>query len=238
MALIASFGLASGLRSPAIFASADGAAAGAAPPASRLPLRRHHWQARRPVCMPPGQHVASRRQIEAAAVDGTCVAPGRGRCRRVTPRGCQNRYTAPPTRGHAIIAGMDRYERINALHRILKCRALSGDGGSGCRKNWAARAPPSIATWPSCATALMAPVVGDGEAGFRYDAERRRPLRAAGPVAQLGRTARAAGRAATAVAQRRRRAVDARWRRCSSASRSCSSRAGRRPSAGRSSGCG
>ncbi|BCT92079.1 transcriptional regulator [Lysobacter helvus] len=64
---------------------------------------------------------------------------------------------------------MDRYERINALHRLLK----------------AARYPVTVARLQeelgcSRATAyrdlaflrdgLMAPVIGDGEAGFRYDA--------------------------------------------------------------------
>jgi len=64
---------------------------------------------------------------------------------------------------------MDRYERINALHRLLK----------------AARYPVTVARLQEelgCSRAtvyrdlaflrdgLMAPVVGDGEAGFRYDA--------------------------------------------------------------------
>ena len=64
---------------------------------------------------------------------------------------------------------MDRYERINALHRILK----------------AARYPvtvPRLQDELGCSRAtvyrdlaflrdgLMAPVIGDGEAGFRYDA--------------------------------------------------------------------
>jgi predicted DNA-binding transcriptional regulator YafY len=64
---------------------------------------------------------------------------------------------------------MDRYERINALHRTLK----------------AARRPVTVARLQEelgCSRAtvyrdlaflrdgLMAPVVGDGEAGFRYDA--------------------------------------------------------------------
>ena len=64
---------------------------------------------------------------------------------------------------------MDRYERINALHRILK----------------SARYPVTVARLQDelgCSRAtvyrdlaflrdgLMAPVVGDGEAGFRYDA--------------------------------------------------------------------
>ena len=64
---------------------------------------------------------------------------------------------------------MDRYERINALHRILK----------------AARRPVTVARLQEelgCSRAtvyrdlaflrdgLMAPVIGDGEAGFRYDA--------------------------------------------------------------------
>ncbi|MGN6513019.1 MAG: helix-turn-helix transcriptional regulator, partial [Lysobacteraceae bacterium] len=63
---------------------------------------------------------------------------------------------------------MDRYERINALHRILQ----------------AARRPVTVARLMDelgCSRAtvyrdlaflrdgLMAPVVGDGEAGFRYD---------------------------------------------------------------------
>jgi predicted DNA-binding transcriptional regulator YafY len=65
---------------------------------------------------------------------------------------------------------MDRYERINALHRILQ----------------AARRPVTVARLMDelgCSRAtvyrdlaflrdgLMAPVVGDGEAGFRYDPE-------------------------------------------------------------------
>jgi predicted DNA-binding transcriptional regulator YafY len=64
--------------------------------------------------------------------------------------------------------GMDRYERINALHRTLR----------------AARRPVTVARLQeelACSRAtvyrdlaflrdaLMAPVVGDGEAGFRYD---------------------------------------------------------------------
>ena len=68
---------------------------------------------------------------------------------------------------------MDRYERINALHRILK----------------AARYPvtvPRLQEELGCSRAtvyrdlaflrdaLMAPVEGDGEAGFRYEATRRR----------------------------------------------------------------
>ena len=67
------------------------------------------------------------------------------------------------------MARMDRYERINALHRTLK----------------AARRPVTVARLQEelgCSRAtvyrdlaflrdgLMAPVVGDGEAGFRYDA--------------------------------------------------------------------
>ena len=63
---------------------------------------------------------------------------------------------------------MDRYERINALHRLLK----------------SARYPvtvPRLQDELGCSRAtvyrdlaflrdgLMAPVVGDGEAGFRYD---------------------------------------------------------------------
>ena len=69
---------------------------------------------------------------------------------------------------HGIIEGMDRYERIIALHRVLQ----------------AARRPVTLARLMdelgcSRATvyrdiaylrdALMAPLVGDGEAGFRYD---------------------------------------------------------------------
>ncbi len=67
-----------------------------------------------------------------------------------------------------IIGGMDRYERIIALHRVLQ----------------AARRPVTVARLQdelACSRAtvyrdlaflrdgLMAPLVGDGEAGFRYD---------------------------------------------------------------------
>ena len=67
-----------------------------------------------------------------------------------------------------IIAGMDRYERIIALHRVLQ----------------AARRPVTVARLQdelACSRAtvyrdlaflrdgLMAPLVGDGEAGFSYD---------------------------------------------------------------------
>ena len=68
----------------------------------------------------------------------------------------------------------------------------------------------------------MAPVVGDGEAGFRYDASEGRALRAARVVAELRGTARAARRAATAARAPAAACCPARWRRCSSASRSCS----------------
>jgi len=74
------------------------------------------------------------------------------------------------TRDSDIIGGMDRYERITALHRLLK----------------SARYPVTVATLQdklgcSRATvyrdlaflrdALMAPIEGDGEAGFRYQAD-------------------------------------------------------------------
>ena len=63
---------------------------------------------------------------------------------------------------------MDRYERINALHRILKAARypvtvprLQED--LGCSRATVYRDLAFLRD------ALMAPVVGDGEAGFRYD---------------------------------------------------------------------
>src|SRR4249919_709664 len=92
---------------------------------------------------------------------------GRGRCRRVTPQGRKNRTRAADawTRHNR---GMDRYERIIALHRVLQ----------------ASRRPVTVARLQDelgCSRAtvyrdlaflrdgLMAPLVGDGEAGFGYD---------------------------------------------------------------------
>src|SRR5688500_17227231 len=63
---------------------------------------------------------------------------------------------------------MDRYERITALHRILKAARypvtvprLQED--LGCSRATVYRDLAFLRD------ALMAPVVGDGEAGFRYD---------------------------------------------------------------------
>src|SRR5690606_35278169 len=91
------------------------------------------------------------------------------RARQARPAG---RVARPPSQRALqprIIAGMDRYERINALHRILK----------------AARYPVTVprlqeelgCSWATVyrdlaflRDALLAPVEGDGEAGFRYAA--------------------------------------------------------------------
>src|SRR5690606_31616417 len=91
---------------------------------------------------------------------------GHGRGSR--QRAARRRRRRIPAPARAIIPGMDRYERIIALHRPQR----------------AARYPLTVqrlqhALGRSRATvyrdlaflrdALMAPVVGDGEAGFRYD---------------------------------------------------------------------
>ena len=107
----------------------------------------------------------------------------------------------------AISPAMERIERIHALHRILTAsrypvtvQRLQED--LECSRATVYRDLAYLRDY------LMAPVVGNGEAGFRYDAQRGRALRVARPVAQLGGTALAAGRAAAAAAQRRRRAVE------------------------------
>jgi predicted DNA-binding transcriptional regulator YafY len=64
---------------------------------------------------------------------------------------------------------MDRYERINALHRLLKAARYPVTVGRlrdelGCSRATVYRDLAFLRD------GLMAPVVGDGEAGFRYDA--------------------------------------------------------------------
>jgi predicted DNA-binding transcriptional regulator YafY len=64
---------------------------------------------------------------------------------------------------------MDRYERINALHRLLKAARYPVTVSRlqeelGCSRATAYRDLAFLRD------GLMAPVIGDGEAGFRYDA--------------------------------------------------------------------
>jgi len=65
---------------------------------------------------------------------------------------------------------MDRYERINALHRLLKSARYPVPVGALQEKLEWSRATV-YRDLAFLRDALMAPVEGDGEAGFRYQAD-------------------------------------------------------------------
>src|SRR5690606_36378849 len=69
-----------------------------------------------------------------------------------------------------IIGAMDRYERILSLHRILKT-ARYPVTVARLREELECSRATVYRDLAFLRDALMAPVVGDGEAGFRYDAE-------------------------------------------------------------------
>src|SRR5690606_30417810 len=77
---------------------------------------------------------------------------------------------APSGAGQRIIARMDRYERILSLHRILKTSRYPVTVARLQEELECSRATV-YRDLAFLRDALMAPVVGDGEAGFRYDAE-------------------------------------------------------------------
>src|SRR5690606_27311815 len=84
--------------------------------------------------------------------------------RRASPRN----GTRPRREGHN--PGMDRYERILSLHRILRTSRYPVTVARLQEELECSRATV-YRDLAFLRDALMAPVVGDGEAGFRYDAE-------------------------------------------------------------------
>ena len=81
---------------------------------------------------------------------------------------------------------MDRYERILSLHRILKT-ARYPVTVARLREELECSRATVYRDLAFLRDALMAPVVGDGEAGFRYDAEEAGQLRLWGSGAGTGR---------------------------------------------------
>jgi predicted DNA-binding transcriptional regulator YafY len=77
---------------------------------------------------------------------------------------------APSGVGQRIIARMDRYERILSLHRILKTSRYPVTVARLQEELECSRATV-YRDLAFLRDALMAPVAGDGEAGFRYDSE-------------------------------------------------------------------
>lgn len=73
-------------------------------------------------------------------------------------------------RGRGIIADMDRYERINALHRALKAARLPLEMTT-LTQTFACSRATIYRDIAFLRDALMAPVIGDADSGFRYAPE-------------------------------------------------------------------
>src|SRR5690606_10810663 len=130
------------------------------------------------VCPSPGLRRAPLSASWPRCRPSSCVrtgAHGAGRARppqsRTTGKAARRRPGDGATgRARAHNRAMDRYERILSLHRILKT-ARYPVTVARLREELECSRATVYRDLAFLRDALMAPVVGDGEAGFRYDAD-------------------------------------------------------------------